>query len=69
MFGCLTSSSLTSEERGYTFLYESQVIATIDIGYRGLRSVACLIDDEIWIRGNENIMRLCNLMGQLLKSV
>ena len=34
-----------------------------------LLSVACLNDDEIWTRGTDNIMRLYNLHGKLLKSV
>nr|XP_022310447.1 E3 ubiquitin-protein ligase TRIM36-like [Crassostrea virginica] len=35
----------------------------------GLYNVSCLSDEEIWIRGNNKIMNLYNLKGQLLKSV
>lgn len=34
-----------------------------------LRSVSCLNDQEIWTRGDDNMMRLYNLQGELLKSI
>eukprot|EP00105_Crassostrea_gigas_P003567 XP_011416464.1 PREDICTED: tripartite motif-containing protein 3-like [Crassostrea gigas] len=34
-----------------------------------LQSVSCLNDDEIWMCGSSNLMRLYNLQGELVKSV
>eukprot|EP00105_Crassostrea_gigas_P040947 XP_019925095.1 PREDICTED: tripartite motif-containing protein 45-like [Crassostrea gigas] len=36
---------------------------------RRLYSVSCLSDEEVWTCGGENIMRLYNLSGELVKSV
>nr|XP_022304711.1 tripartite motif-containing protein 3-like isoform X1 [Crassostrea virginica] len=38
-------------------------------GYGKLYNVSCLSDEEIWIRGDNKIMKLYNLKGELLKSV
>ncbi|XP_022304505.2 uncharacterized protein LOC111111680 [Crassostrea virginica] len=39
-------------------------------GYgNGLYNVSCLSDEEIWTSGNNKIMKLYNLKGELLKSV
>nr|XP_034334979.1 uncharacterized protein LOC117692075 [Crassostrea gigas] len=34
-----------------------------------LRSVSCLSDDEVWTSGRDNMMRLYNLHGKLVKSI
>ncbi|XP_052710688.1 uncharacterized protein LOC128185056 [Crassostrea angulata] len=34
-----------------------------------LRSVSCLSDDEVWTCGRDNMMRLYNLHGKLVKSI
>ncbi|XP_052676235.1 uncharacterized protein LOC128157679 [Crassostrea angulata] len=49
-----------------------RIITEIDTEYGGLnllRSVSCLSDEEMWTRGQDNIMRLYNLSGELVKSV
>ncbi|XP_065924651.1 tripartite motif-containing protein 2 isoform X1 [Magallana gigas] len=49
-----------------------QIIGEINTDYRDsniLRSVSCLNDQEIWTRGDDNIMRLYKLQGELVKSV
>nr|XP_034308096.1 tripartite motif-containing protein 3-like [Crassostrea gigas] len=81
-FGSLSASSIKTEEHGYTMespgaessppdrplIDVPRIITQINTGCRGLRSVSCL-SDEIWTRGNDNIMRLFNLRGKLVKSV
>nr|XP_034334968.1 uncharacterized protein LOC117692070 [Crassostrea gigas]XP_034334969.1 uncharacterized protein LOC117692070 [Crassostrea gigas] len=37
--------------------------------YNQLRSVSCLSDDEVWTSGEDNMMRLYNLHGKLVKSI
>ncbi|XP_056016586.1 E3 ubiquitin-protein ligase TRIM71-like [Ostrea edulis] len=52
-------------------LDEPQTVTTIHIGYRNyLINVACLSDEEIWTRGEDNTMKLFSInQGSLLKSV
>ncbi|XP_062566174.1 uncharacterized protein LOC134228537 [Saccostrea cucullata] len=83
MFGSLSALSITTEEHGYTMktpealscfpvkplLDEPKLITTIDTGYKYLHSVTCLIDEEIWTCGLDNIMKLYNLQDELLKSI
>ncbi|XP_062607070.1 uncharacterized protein LOC134268845 [Saccostrea cucullata] len=84
MFGSLSTFSISREEHGYFYLKkireyasrppvknlldEPELITTIETGYIQI-SVACLSDEEIWTRGNVNIMKLFNLQGELLKSI
>ncbi|XP_062604677.1 uncharacterized protein LOC134266460 [Saccostrea cucullata] len=82
MFGFLSALSITTEH-GYTMktpedvscppvkplLDEPQLISTIDTGYKPLRSVTFLRDDEIWTCGNGEIIKLYNFQGKLLKSI
>ncbi|XP_022327016.2 uncharacterized protein LOC111126569 [Crassostrea virginica] len=62
-------------ELAITFLLdEPQIITDIQTEYRGwpngLRSVSCLSDSELWTCGGyDNILRLYNLQGELLRSV
>nr|XP_022300810.1 uncharacterized protein LOC111109014 [Crassostrea virginica] len=37
--------------------------------YGGLNNVSCLSESELWTRGRDSILRLCNLQGELLRSV
>ena len=51
---------------------ESRAITEINTEYRednALRSVSCLGDSELWTCGGDNILRLYNLQGDLLKAV
>ncbi|XP_056007651.1 E3 ubiquitin-protein ligase Midline-1-like [Ostrea edulis] len=50
-------------------LDEPRVTATIDTGYRGLYSVSCLSEDQVWTRGENNTMKLLNLQSKLLTSI
>nr|XP_022333206.1 uncharacterized protein LOC111130424 [Crassostrea virginica] len=57
-------------ELGITFLLdEPRILTDIQTEYRGLFSVSCLSDSELWTCGNDNILRLYNLQGELLRSV
>uniref|UniRef100_K1QID3 Tripartite motif-containing protein 2 n=1 Tax=Magallana gigas TaxID=29159 RepID=K1QID3_MAGGI len=49
-----------------------QIITHINTEYGksdALRSVSCLSDGEVWTCGQDNMMRLYNLHGKLLKSI
>nr|XP_022308571.1 uncharacterized protein LOC111114523 [Crassostrea virginica] len=46
-----------------------QILTDIPTGYNCLYNVSCLSDEEIWTSGNNKIMKLYNLKGELLKSV
>ncbi|XP_062584171.1 uncharacterized protein LOC134245956 [Saccostrea cucullata] len=83
MFGSLSALSITTDEHGFTMktpeaiscpqvkplLDEPELIITIDTGYRELYSVTCLSDEEIWTCREDEIMKLYNLQGKLLKSI
>ncbi|XP_022324070.2 uncharacterized protein LOC111124986 [Crassostrea virginica] len=57
-------------ELAITFLLdEPRILTDIQTEYRLLRSVSCLSDSEFWTRGGDNILRLYNLQGELLRSV
>jgi hypothetical protein len=82
IFGSLPSPSTTTEERRFRMktpeeasspsvrplLEEPRITATIDTEYRP-SSVACLSDEDIWTRGEKNLMKLHNLNGKQLKSI
>ncbi|XP_078321301.1 uncharacterized protein LOC144621590 [Crassostrea virginica] len=81
--GSLRPLSIETEEQGYTvpspgaesspparpLLDVPRLITDIPTGYDYLYNVSCLSDEEIWTRGNNKIMKLYNLKGELLKSV
>ncbi|XP_062596403.1 pyrin-like [Saccostrea cucullata] len=83
LFCSITPLSITKEEHGYRMktpeavscppvkplLDESELISTIDTGFKGLYSVTCLSDEEIWTHEGNKIMKLHNLQGKLLKSI
>ena len=83
-FGSLRSSSIETEEQRYTLpspgvesnpparplLDVPRLITDIPTsGYGGLYNVSALSDDEIWTCGRDNVLKLYNLQGKLLKSV
>ncbi|XP_065925997.1 B-box type zinc finger protein ncl-1-like [Magallana gigas] len=83
-FGSLSRSSINmikTEEHGYTIgsywdrplIDVPQIITQIYTEYGGfvnkLRSVSCVGDEELWTCGTDNMMRLYNLQGELVKSV
>nr|XP_022295757.1 uncharacterized protein LOC111105689 [Crassostrea virginica] len=50
---------------------EPRIVTEINTEYgkeNGLRGVSCLSDSELWTCGKDNILRLYNLQGKLLKS-
>uniref|UniRef100_A0A8B8B6T1 Uncharacterized protein LOC111107946 n=1 Tax=Crassostrea virginica TaxID=6565 RepID=A0A8B8B6T1_CRAVI len=58
----------------YPLLDEPRILTDIQTEYRGLnelRCVSCLSDSELWTCGSydDNILRLYNLQGELLRSV
>nr|XP_022309160.1 uncharacterized protein LOC111114909 [Crassostrea virginica] len=55
--------------RNKTLSDKPQILIDIPTGYRELYNVSCLSDEEIWTRGNNEIMKLYNLKGELLRSV
>nr|XP_022304523.1 uncharacterized protein LOC111111692 [Crassostrea virginica] len=83
-FGSLNSLPIETEEQGYTvpspgaevspparpLLDVPRLITDIPTtGYDRLYNVSCLSDEEIWTRGDNKIIKLYNLKGELLKSV
>ncbi|XP_052699400.1 uncharacterized protein LOC128176919 [Crassostrea angulata] len=66
----LDSLAAESSSPGRPFTDAPWIITDIntDCGKWNLRSVSCLSDEEIWTCGEDNIMRLYNLRGELLKS-
>ncbi|XP_078342005.1 uncharacterized protein LOC144627889 [Crassostrea virginica] len=50
-------------------LDKPRILTDIQTRYRDLRSVSCLSDSELWTHGNDIILRLYNLQGELLRSV
>nr|XP_022309170.1 uncharacterized protein LOC111114919 [Crassostrea virginica] len=82
--GSLRPLSIETEEQGYTvpspgaesspparpLLDVPRLITDIPTtGYDYLHNVSCLSDEEIWTRGDNKIMKLYNLKGELFKSV
>lgn len=51
------------------FIDVPRIVTEINTKCRELNSVSCLSDDDIWTCSNENIMRLYNCRGELVKSV
>ncbi|XP_052684080.1 E3 ubiquitin-protein ligase TRIM71-like [Crassostrea angulata] len=80
-FGSLSALSIKTDKHGYTtaaessppnrqFINEPRVITDINTEFgNGLRHVSCQIDDEIWMCGEDKMMRLYNLQGKLVNSV
>ena len=70
--GCLSKLTLTYPAT--QLLVKPLVHAEIETDFEGhlnhqLFSLSCLSDEKIWISGNNKIIKLYNLKGELLKSV
>uniref|UniRef100_K1RXL6 Uncharacterized protein n=1 Tax=Magallana gigas TaxID=29159 RepID=K1RXL6_MAGGI len=46
-----------------------QVITAIETGYRCLTGVTCLNETEIWMCGDDDMMKLFNIQGERVKSI
>ncbi|XP_078337018.1 uncharacterized protein LOC111138127 isoform X2 [Crassostrea virginica] len=63
-FGSLSALAIT-----YPFIDKPRVIADIQTEYKLLYSMSCLSDSELWTCGNNKIIRLYSLQGEMVKSV
>ena len=84
-FGSFSPLSIETKEQGYTVPFPGaesspQARPLLDVprvitdipttGYEyDLLNVSCLSDEEIWTSGHNEIMKLYNLKGQVLKSI
>ncbi|XP_065936992.1 E3 ubiquitin-protein ligase TRIM71 [Magallana gigas] len=82
-FGTLSSLSFTTEDQvfssetpetessqlGRPLMNEPFIITTIKCKYNSLFHVACQEDDKVWTSGQDNMIKLYNLQGELLKSI
>ncbi|XP_065929952.1 E3 ubiquitin-protein ligase TRIM71-like [Magallana gigas] len=79
-FGSLSELSIETEEHNYTLRTEHspaerslidvpQIITEIKTDFQYVVNVSCLSDEDIWIHGNDNILKLYNLQRGLLKSI
>ena len=72
IFGFLKRMFFKTEDyQAISLLKKPQIIIEIMTGYEEyvFNSVSCLIDNEFWTCGDNEIIRLYNIHGQLLKSV
>lgn len=81
-FGSMSELFNRTEENDYTidvpgaeysppgriFLDVPQIITEINTGYKNIFSVACLSDEDLWICGNGNVLKLYNLQRGLVRS-
>lgn len=61
-----------SSHKDRTLTDVPQIISNTDIQYGNpgkFRSISCLNDKEFWTCGEDNIMRLFNFYGELMKSI
>nr|XP_034327213.1 uncharacterized protein LOC117689685 [Crassostrea gigas] len=83
-FGSLSALSFTTEKQDYSMPTQGaessppdrslmdvpRIITDIDTGYEyGVYSVTCLNDTEVWTCGNDNMMKLYNLRGEIVESI
>ncbi|XP_062593873.1 uncharacterized protein LOC134255369 [Saccostrea cucullata] len=77
LFGSLTPISTKTEENGYKLkkpprrelLKEPELITSIETGYKELRSVTCLSEEEIWTCGQVSDMKCFSMQGSLIKTI
>nr|XP_034309656.1 tripartite motif-containing protein 2 isoform X1 [Crassostrea gigas]XP_034309660.1 tripartite motif-containing protein 2 isoform X1 [Crassostrea gigas] len=82
-FGSLSELSIKTKEQNYTIDSSStahspperslidvpQIITEINTDFKNAKNVSCLNDEDIWIHGNDNILKLYNLQRGLIKSM
>ncbi|XP_052706889.1 E3 ubiquitin-protein ligase TRIM71-like [Crassostrea angulata] len=82
-FGSLSALSFTTEKQDYSMppqgaesspldrslMDEPHVITSIDTGYEYIYGVTCLNETDVWVHGNNNVLKLFNLNGDLLQSI
>nr|XP_034309664.1 uncharacterized protein LOC105331245 isoform X5 [Crassostrea gigas] len=79
-FGSLSELSIEKKEHNFTlgtehspaegfFIDVPQIVTEINTDYKYAATVCCLSDEDIWIRGDGDILRLYTLQRGLLKSV
>lgn len=51
-----------------SLINEPRIITDISTEYKELRNVSCVCDEDIWTCGEDNIIRLYSLKGELVKS-
>lgn len=82
-FGTLSSLSFTTEDQVFSsetpetesshlerpLMNEPFIITTIKCKYNSLFHVACQEDDKVWTSGQDNMIKLYNLQGELLNSI
>nr|XP_034305531.1 uncharacterized protein LOC117682332 [Crassostrea gigas] len=84
-FGSLSTLSFKIKENGYTMdslgadtsssdrplIDVPRIISDINTEYGEykLHIVSCLSDEDIWTCGNDNVIRLYNLQGEIMKSI
>lgn len=50
-------------------LNQLKIITTIETDFEHMFSVTCSTDEQIWTRGDSNIIKFYNLQGELLESI
>ncbi|XP_065938061.1 tripartite motif-containing protein 2-like [Magallana gigas] len=79
LFGQITPLSTATEENVLSLnqpktsfrelLDEPELVATIQTGYKELRTVTCLNKDRIWTCGETNDIKCFNIKGSLLQTI
>ncbi|XP_061186697.1 E3 ubiquitin-protein ligase TRIM71-like [Saccostrea echinata] len=79
LIGSLAPLSTTKEENGYTLkipetpsrevLEVPELITSINTGYKNLRSVVCLNEEEIWTSAQVSDIKCFNIRGSLIKTI
>nr|XP_034309672.1 uncharacterized protein LOC117683840 [Crassostrea gigas] len=79
-FGSLSEFYIEKEQHNFTlgtehspaegFLLDvPQIVTEMNTDFNYAKNVSCLTDEDIWTRGNDNILKLYNLQRGLLKSI
>uniref|UniRef100_K1R2I8 Tripartite motif-containing protein 2 n=1 Tax=Magallana gigas TaxID=29159 RepID=K1R2I8_MAGGI len=71
-FGFMSELVIKTEEPERLLINEPKVISVIETEFgesKKLHSVACLSQEEVWACGQDNMIRLYNLKGELVKAI